>query len=62
MSAVPDPDARWPSRVLQWVTSRHRNRQSRKALLNLSDTELLDIGVTRAEARREVGNSFFWDC
>jgi uncharacterized protein YjiS (DUF1127 family) len=62
MSAVRDPDAHWPSRVFQWVASRHRRRECRKALLNLSDAELQDIGVTRAEACRKVGKSFFWDC
>lgn len=62
MSAVRDPDAHWPSRVFLWVAARHRRRESRKALLSLSDAELLDIGVTRAEARREAGKSFFWDC
>lgn len=44
------------------MVSRHQNRQSRKARLNLQDAELLDIGVTRAEASRKVGKSFFWDC
>ncbi|WP_414714086.1 DUF1127 domain-containing protein [Shinella sp.] len=36
-------------------------RRTRLALLNLTDDELLDIGITRTEAHREVGKSFYWD-
>jgi len=39
----------------------HQKRASRRALRDLTDDELLDIGVTRAEARKEAGKSFFWD-
>ena len=39
----------------------HRKRAGRRALRDLTDDELLDIGVTRAEARKEAGKSFFWD-
>jgi uncharacterized protein YjiS (DUF1127 family) len=48
-------------RVHEWLVSWHRKRESRKALLHLTDAELLDIGVTRSEARIESGKSFFWD-
>jgi uncharacterized protein YjiS (DUF1127 family) len=48
-------------RAHQWLVSWHRKRESRKALLHLTDAELLDIGITRAEARIESGKSFFWD-
>lgn len=36
-------------------------RRTRLALLNLTDDELLDIGITRDEAHREVRKSFYWD-
>ena len=36
-------------------------RRTRLALLNLTDDELLDIGITRGEAHREVRKSFYWD-
>ncbi|MDM9628231.1 DUF1127 domain-containing protein [Rhizobium sp. S152] len=36
-------------------------RASRRILRDLTDAELEDIGVTRAEARAEVSKSFFWD-
>jgi len=53
------------SAVLQsawrWLLYRHEKRQSRRALLDLTDDELLDIGVTREDARKEAGKSFFWD-
>jgi uncharacterized protein YjiS (DUF1127 family) len=39
----------------------HQKRESRRALLDLTDDELLDIGVTRASARKEASKSFFWD-
>jgi len=45
----------------RWLLSRHEKRQSRRALLDLTDDALLDIGVTRADARKEAGKSFFWD-
>jgi uncharacterized protein YjiS (DUF1127 family) len=48
-------------RLHQWLVSWQRKRESRRALLHLTDAELLDIGVTRSEARIESGKSFFWD-
>lgn len=39
----------------------HQKRETRRALRDLTDTELLDIGLTRTEARKEASRSFFWD-
>lgn len=36
-------------------------RQTRRSLLDLTDEQLLDIGISRGEARREVSKSFYWD-
>lgn len=36
-------------------------RRSRAVLRTLTDDELLDIGITRRDAEREVSRSFFWD-
>ena len=36
-------------------------RRSRHALLELTDEQLCDIGVSPGEARREIAKSFFWD-
>jgi uncharacterized protein YjiS (DUF1127 family) len=53
------------SRPHSWLVRRlaswRLKRDSRRALLHLTDAELLDIGVTRGEARKEAGRSFFWD-
>jgi uncharacterized protein YjiS (DUF1127 family) len=43
--------------VLHW----HQKRETRRSLRNLTDGELFDIGLTRSEARKEAGKSFFWD-
>ena len=49
--------------IVLWrmVSLWQRKRSSRRALRDLTDTELLDIGVNRADARKEVAKSFFWD-
>ncbi|KQV27732.1 hypothetical protein ASC97_04985 [Rhizobium sp. Root1203] len=47
----------WWRHLVQW----HQKRETRRALRNLTDTELLDIGLTRKEARKEASKSFFWD-
>lgn len=39
----------------------HEKRESRRTLRDLTDDQLSDIGITRREARTEVGKSFFWD-
>jgi uncharacterized protein YjiS (DUF1127 family) len=41
----------------QWACK----RASRRTLRDLTDVQLLDIGITRREATREVSKSFFWD-
>jgi uncharacterized protein YjiS (DUF1127 family) len=43
--------------VLVW----HQKREGRRALRNLTASELKDIGVSQSDAAREVGKSFFWD-
>ncbi len=40
-----------------WATK----RRTRYALLELTDTQLEDIGISRSEARREVAKSFYWN-
>jgi uncharacterized protein YjiS (DUF1127 family) len=47
-------------RVLAGFVYRLEKRKTRIDLAELSDTQLLDIGVTRSEARAEVGKSWFW--
>lgn len=42
--------------VLRW----HELRRQRRALLELSDEVLKDIGISRADAMREAGRPF-WD-
>lgn len=36
-------------------------RRTRHALLDMTDDQLSDIGITRREARQEIGKSFYWD-
>ena len=36
-------------------------RRTRHALVEMTEEQLRDIGVSRSEARREVGKSFYWD-
>ena len=36
-------------------------RRTRHALVEMTEDQLRDIGVTRSEARREIGKSFYWD-
>ena len=40
-----------------WYIKRH----TRYSLLDLTEEQLQDIGISRAEARREAGKSFYWD-
>ena len=44
-------------RYRAWLIKRH----TRYALLELTDEQLRDVGLTRSEARREAGKSYFWD-
>lgn len=48
---------RWRVVIARWI---NRQRQ-RRALTELDDRMLRDIGVTRDAARREA-NRWFWDC
>ncbi|MBB3646047.1 uncharacterized protein YjiS (DUF1127 family) [Rhizobium sp. BK619] len=43
--------------ILLW----NQKREGRRALRNLTASELKDIGVSQSDAAREVGKSFFWD-
>lgn len=43
--------------ILLW----QQKRDGRRALRGLTATELKDIGLSRSDAAREVGKSFFWD-
>ncbi|MBY5396411.1 DUF1127 domain-containing protein [Rhizobium leguminosarum] len=43
--------------ILLW----HQKREGRRALRELTATELKDIGVSQSDAAREVSKSFFWD-
>jgi len=36
-------------------------RRTRHALVEMTDDELCDIGVSRAEAAREIRKSIYWD-
>ena len=36
-------------------------RRTRHALIEMTEEQLRDIGITRSEARSEVGKSFYWD-
>lgn len=62
LSPSPAASARtWIGRVFVEMRSWHSKRNTRATLRELTDDELRDIGVTRAEARREVSKSWFWD-
>lgn len=47
--------------LIQALVLWSQKRRSRAILRTLTDDELRDIGVTRREAEREAGKSFFWD-
>ena len=36
-------------------------RRTRQALIEMTEDQLRDIGITRNEAQREIGKSFYWD-
>ena len=46
-----------------WLACRawRMKRRTRRSLLDLTEEQLRDIGISRSEARREVGKSFYWD-
>ena len=39
----------------------HVKRRTRYCLLEMTDDQLQDIGISRSEARREIGKSLYWD-
>ena len=45
------------ARLLAYI----KKRETRWDLRDLTDDQLRDIGMTRAEARVEVNKSWFWD-
>ena len=48
-------------RLLRAFHTWYVNRQTRHALLGMSDAQLADIGISRYEAERELAKSFYWD-
>lgn len=47
-------------KVIVWIETLLQRRRSRLALLEMSDEQLKDIGISRAEAYGEA-NRPFWD-
>ncbi|MBY5397426.1 DUF1127 domain-containing protein [Rhizobium leguminosarum] len=52
--------ARWNLRLLMTIEHHLEKRRSRRTLLELTDDELCDVGLTRAQARAETSKSWFW--
>ncbi|MDU0308850.1 DUF1127 domain-containing protein [Rhizobium sp. 10PS4] len=52
--------ARWSLRLLMTIEHHLEKRRSRRTLLELTDDELCDVGLTRAQARAETSKSWFW--
>ncbi|MBX5163219.1 MULTISPECIES: DUF1127 domain-containing protein [unclassified Rhizobium] len=52
--------ARWGRRLLAAVAHRLEKRRSRRRLSELTDNELCDVGLTRAQAKDETAKSWFW--
>lgn len=46
-------------RVFGWILALEDKRLSRLALSEMTDSQLADIGITRAEARREAARPFW---
>jgi len=36
-------------------------RRTRRDLLDMTEEQLCDIGISRREARQEISKSFYWD-
>ncbi|MFT4001017.1 MAG: DUF1127 domain-containing protein [Rhizobium sp.] len=58
-AARPGPHA--IRRVLAFYLRWREKRESRRVLRDLTDDQLLDIGLTRREAMTESRKSFFWN-
>ena len=52
--------AQWSRRLLMTVEHHLEKRRSRRTLSELTDDELCDVGLTRAQARAETSKSWFW--
>ncbi|MBP2446426.1 DUF1127 domain-containing protein [Rhizobium leguminosarum] len=52
--------ARWGRWLLAAVAHRLEKRRSRRTLSELTDNELCDVGLTRAQAKAETAKSWFW--
>lgn len=52
--------ARWGRWLLAAIEHHLEKRSSRRTLSELTDDELRDVGLTRAEATTEVSKSWFW--
>ncbi|MGO7530806.1 DUF1127 domain-containing protein [Rhizobium leguminosarum] len=52
--------ARWSLRLLLTIEHHLEKRRSRRTLLGLTDDELCDVGLTRAQASAETSKSWFW--
>ena len=51
----------WLWRLWEGLSLRLAKRKGRLVLRELTEHQLLDIGVTRCEVDQEVSKSFFWD-
>lgn len=47
--------------VIRVIAAYHVKRRSRARLLDLTDDQLRDVGLTHGDVRRELAKSFFWD-
>jgi len=54
-------DGSWLERLWNSFVEWHEKREGRRALRELTADQLKDIGMSRSDAAREVGKSFFWD-
>ncbi|WHO71989.1 DUF1127 domain-containing protein [Rhizobium sp. BT03] len=52
--------AHWGRRLLAAVEDRLEKRRSRRTLCDLTEDELRDVGLTRAQAKAEIAKSWFW--
>ncbi|MBB2751715.1 UNVERIFIED_ORG: uncharacterized protein YjiS (DUF1127 family) [Rhizobium aethiopicum] len=52
--------ANWGRRLLAAIEHRLEKRRSRRTLCDLTEDELHDIGLTRAQAKAEISKSWFW--
>ena len=50
-----------PRRIWRVCHAWYVKRRTRYGLLEMTDDQLRDIGISRDDARREIGKSFYWD-